>query len=61
MSGRKNVSVSRTYKPDADACLLALTILLKKPVTIEGSPALATLDNDTKESKNDCAVTEHYT
>jgi hypothetical protein len=27
----------------------------------EGSPTPATLDNDAKESRNDCAVTEHCT
>ncbi len=46
MSIRKGISVSREYKPEADACLRALTTLLKKPVSNEGSPSPATLDND---------------
>ena len=43
---RRSTSVSRTYTPDADACLRALITLLKKPVSHEGSPRPATLGND---------------
>jgi hypothetical protein len=39
-------TVLRTYRPEADACLRALTTLLKKPVSNEGGPSPATLDND---------------
>lgn len=46
MSARKSIVVTRSYKPEADACLRALTTLLKKPVNHEGSPTLATLGND---------------
>jgi hypothetical protein len=60
MSARRNVMVIRTYRPEADACLRALTLLLKKPARKEGGPTTAP-DNDAKESKNDYAVTEHYT
>jgi hypothetical protein len=56
MSVCKSVTVTRSYKPEADACLRALTILLKKPLSKEGSPSPATLDNDAKESKIDCAA-----
>jgi hypothetical protein len=61
MSARKNISVVRSYKYEPDECVRALTILLKKPISNEGSPTPATLDNEAKESKNDCPVTEQYT
>ena len=48
MAGRRGMSVSRSYKPEADACLRALTVLLQKHVKIEGSPGSATLANDGK-------------
>jgi hypothetical protein len=43
---RQSVSVSRTYTPDADACLQAVSSLLKEPVNHEGNPRPATLGND---------------
>ena len=46
MIARKSITVTRTYKHEADACLRALTTLLKKPVNHEGSPRPATLGND---------------
>ncbi len=42
-TAKRSISVSRTYKPQADTCLQALITLLKKPVNHEGSPTLATL------------------
>lgn len=58
-----------TYRPREDATadgeLNALAAvfrfcLFESSVSIEGGPDTAP-DNDAKESKNDCAVTEHYT
>ncbi len=48
MSPRKSIAVTRNYRPEASACLRALTTLLKKPVSNEGSPGPATLANDGK-------------
>ncbi len=44
---KRSITVSRSYEPQADACLRALTtLLLKKPVSSEGSPSPATLGED---------------
>ena len=49
MVGRKQgIIVSRSYSPASDRCVRALKVLLDKPVTKEGSPTMATLDNDAK-------------
>ncbi len=46
MGGRKRgIIVSRSYSPAPDQCVRALKVLLNKPVTKEGSPTLATLDD----------------
>jgi hypothetical protein len=42
---KRGVTVSRSYSPAPDRCVRALEVLLKKPVTKEGSPTLATLDD----------------
>jgi hypothetical protein len=55
VSTRRNISVTRSYEPDAGACLQALTTLLKKPAKHEGSPTPATLDNDGTIVKEDSA------
>jgi hypothetical protein len=46
--GRRGATpiVSRAYTNTPDACVRALTALLKKPVSNEGSPTPATLGND---------------
>jgi hypothetical protein len=46
MSTRKSISVTRTYMHEPENCLRALITLLEKPASNEGSPTLATLDND---------------
>jgi hypothetical protein len=46
MSARKTITVIRTYRHDPEDCARALELLLKKPVSNEGSPTPATLDND---------------
>ena len=43
MSGSKKITVTRAYRHQPDECLRALITLLKKPVSNEGSPALAAL------------------
>ncbi len=46
MVGRKQgIIVSRSYSPAPEQCVRALKALLNKPVTKEGSPTLATLDD----------------
>jgi hypothetical protein len=60
VGGRRRVVVSRHYKAAPDYCARALELLLRKSVN-EGGPAITAPDNDAKESKNDSAVTEHYT
>jgi hypothetical protein len=50
--------VSRTYRPEADACLRALTLLLKKPVCKEGGSPTAPQD-DVKESNGYVAYPSH--
>jgi hypothetical protein len=46
VGGRKqSIIVSRYYSPAPDQCVRALEVLLNKPVTKEGSPTLATLDD----------------
>jgi hypothetical protein len=52
MSARKSITVTRTYKPAPDDCARALALLLKRPVILEGSPTLATLEDTRGESKN---------
>ena len=46
MGGRKRgIIVSRSYNPGPDQCVRALEVLLKRPVSKEGSSALVTLDD----------------
>jgi hypothetical protein len=55
MSGRARSAtpvIRREYAPEPDACIRALELLLKKPVSAEGSPALATLEDTREESEN---------
>jgi hypothetical protein len=53
MSGTtRTITVSRNYRPDAGHCTRALELLLKKPVSNEGSPSLATLNDTRGESEN---------
>jgi hypothetical protein len=49
---KRSINVIRAYNPAPDACLRALTVLLKKPARKEGGPPTAP-DNDAKESNND--------
>ena len=51
MSARKNISVSRTYRHEADDCLRALILLLEKPVCKKGGSPTAP-DNARKESEH---------
>ena len=52
MSVRKNINVTRTYQPEPEDCARALQLLLKKPVSNESSPTLATPDDTRGESRN---------
>jgi hypothetical protein len=47
--------IVREYKPDPDACAQALALLLSKPVSTEGSPTPATLDDDGTRIEGDSA------
>jgi hypothetical protein len=42
---KHSIIVSRSYSPALDQCVRALELLLNKPLAIEGSPVLATLDD----------------
>jgi hypothetical protein len=53
VNARKNVSIRRAYEPASDACVRALITLLKVPVSNEGSPVLATLDDTRGEIQRD--------
>ena len=61
MNDRKSVSVSREYRREPDACVRALTILLRKTINIEDSPRPATLGNDgrVKGDSADARITRH--
>ena len=43
---KRTITVARAYSPQAEDCARALELLLKKPVSNEGSPSPATLGND---------------
>jgi hypothetical protein len=58
-SSRQKAIVSRTYKPIPDRCADALKLLLMKPVITEGSPSLAALEDDVKESNGYVATENH--
>jgi hypothetical protein len=49
MSGRKNISVIRTYKHEPENCARALALLLSKSVSKKGGSPTAPKD-DVKES-----------
>jgi hypothetical protein len=59
--------ITYTARPDAtpEAELNALAAVYRFVLDCrakkEGGPAFTAPDNDAKESKNDCAVTRHYT
>jgi hypothetical protein len=55
MSGARRSAapaVFRAYRPELDACLRALTLLLKQPVSNEGSPTLATFEDTRGDAQN---------
>jgi hypothetical protein len=57
VSRSRQITITRTYKPEADACLRALMALLEKSVK-EGGPDTA-LKDDVKESNGYVATKNH--
>ena len=53
MSRRKQrIVVSRSYSPAPDQCVRALALLLKKPVSTEGGPAITAPDDAERRSSD---------
>jgi hypothetical protein len=58
MSARKSITVTRTYRPEPEACARALSSLLRNPLCKGGGPDTTPKD-DVKESNGYVATSNH--